>query len=141
MGMSALMNAIGTSESSDSDDEEKPKKKVDRFTRMEEGFIDQFTSIGTQLMTFGAEADGMVILGRAQPLAHKLTNVARQNPAVYKALKRYLDGSVYAMLAEEVGVVTLAICLNHGINPVEWFKGLFKKKAAEDGNAELPKVA
>lgn len=136
------MNGISTSGESGDDEEEKPKKKVDRFTRMEEGFIDQFTSVGTNLMLFGAQADGLIIVNRAEPLAHKLVNVARQNPAVYKALKRYQDGSVYAMLAEEAGVITLSICLNHGINPVEWFKGLFKKKDAEaDGNADLSAVA
>lgn len=141
MGMSALMSAIGTSESSEENEpEEKPEKKKDRFARMEEAFIDQFTSTGTNLMMFGAQADGLVIINRADPLAKKLTNVARQNPAVYRALKRYLDGSAYAMLVEEIGVIGLSICLNHGINPVEWFKSLFKKKEA-DGNADLPAVA
>lgn len=139
MGMSALMNAISTS--GESDDEEKPEKKKDRFTRMEEAFTDQFTSAGANLALFGAEIDGVIIINRAQPLAHKLTNVARQNPAVYRALKRYLDGSVYAMLIEEVGVIGLSICLNHGINPIEWLKGLFGKKAEGNGDADLSAVA
>ena len=112
---------------------------------MEEGFLEQFAGIGTNLMLMGAEADGQIILARAQPLAHKLTNVARQNPAVYRALKKYLDGSVYAMLAEEVGVVGLAICANHGIqiNPFGWLKSLFKKPAdgAANGNDQLSAVA
>ena len=136
-----LSRLSGTSTSDESDDPEKPAKKPDRFSRMEEGFLDQFAGIGTNLMLMGAVADGQIILQRAQPLAHKLTNVARQNPAVYRALKRYLDGSVYAMLAEEVGVVGLAICANHGINPFGWIKGLFKKPEAADGNDQLSAVA
>lgn len=142
MGMNSLMNVISTSnESADVEEEEKQAKKRDRFTRMEEAFIDQLTGIGTNLAMFGADADGIIILSRAQPLAHKITNVARQNPAVYRALKRYLDGSVYAMLAEEMVAITGAICMNHGLNPVEWLKGLFGKKAEGDGNADLSAVA
>lgn len=132
----------GTFTSGESDEAEEKPKKVDRFSRMEEGFLEQFAGIGTNLMLMGAEADGQVIIGRAQPLAHKLTNVARQNPAVYRALKKYLDGSVYAMLAEEVGIVGLAICANHGIDPFGWLKSLFKKKPeTADGNDQLQSVA
>lgn len=142
LAMNSLMNVISTSnESADVEEEEKQAKKRDRFTRMEEAFIDQLTGIGTNLAMFGADADGIIILSRAQPLAHKITNVARQNPAVYRALKRYLDGSVYAMLAEEMVAITGAICMNHGLNPVEWLKGLFGKKAEGDGNADLSAVA
>ena len=143
------MSATGTSSASNEDEpDEKPAKKPDRFTKMEEAFVEQFTATGTNLMLFGAQADGLVIINRADPLAKKLVAVARQNPAVYRALKKYLDGSAYAMLIEEFGVIGLSICLNHGINPVEWvqglFKKLFKKPEAEGGNAgndQLPNVA
>lgn len=138
--MSSLMNDISTSDESESD---KPAKKPDRFQKMEEGFLEQFATIGVSLVKIGAEADGTVILSRAEPLAHKLTNVARQNPAAYRAMKKYLDGSVYAMLAEEIGLIGMSICLNHGINPVEWFTGLFRKKkeAGDAGNDQLSAVA
>jgi len=141
LDLMTLSRMNGTSTSDESEEAEKPAKKPDRFSRMEDGFLDQFTSIGINLTLMGAQADGQIILARAQPLAHKLTNVARQNPAVYKALKKYLDGSVYAMLFEEIGVVGLAICANHGIDPFGWVKSLFKKKDAADGNDQLSAVA
>jgi len=141
-GLETLNLSQLTGTSSESDETEEKQKKPDRFTRLEEGFLEQFAGIGTNLMLMGADTDGQIILARAQPLAHKLTNVARQNPAVYRALKKYLDGSVYAMLAEEVGVVGLAICANHGIDPFGWVKSLFKKKpGSADGNDQLSAVA
>lgn len=144
--MAALMNGTGTSASSETEDEpaERPKKQ-DRFTRMEEGFTEHFASIGVNVMLLGAQSDGQVIMGRAEPLARKLTDCARQNPKLYKALRKYLDGSVYAMLAEEMAVITLSICANHGINPVESLKGLVKglfgKQQEADGNADVSAVA
>lgn len=137
--MSSLLNGTFTSDES-AEDEEKPAKKPDRFQKMEDGFVEQFSSLGVNLMLMGTEADAEIVMGRSQPLAHKLTNVARQNPAVYKALKKYLDGSVYAMLAEEGALIGLSICANHGINPMDWVKSLFKKKES-DGDDQLSAVA
>ena len=114
---------------------------------MEEGFTEQFASLGANLVVMGAEADGLLIVQRSAPLATKLTNCARQNPAVYKALKKYLDGSVWAMLGEEVLTIGLAICLNHGINPVASVQrvvgGLFggKKTDADDKDDNVQRVA
>lgn len=139
MGMSALMSAIGTSDDSASDEPEEKPKKQDRFARLEEGFRDQFTMIGVTVTAFN-EADGLVIVGRADPLSKRLVGVARQNPAVYKALKKYMDGSAYMMLAEEVAVLALAIAANHGVNPVGWLIDKLKGKKA-DGDAELSAVA
>ena len=137
MGMSALMSAIGTSNESEDEAEEKPKKQ-DRFARLEEAYRDQFTMIGVTVAAFH-EADGMVIIGRADPLSKRLVGVARQNPAVYKALKKYIDASAYTMLAEEIGVIALAIAANHGLNPVGWL--IDKVKGKGNGDAELQSVA
>lgn len=132
------MKGIGTSSESEEPDE-KPARKPDRFTKMEEAFSEQFVGIGVLVAQFH-EADGLVLINRADPLSKRLVAVARQNPAVYKALKKYLDGSVWMMLTEEVATIGLAIMANHGINPVgaliEKFKG--KKDA---GNDQLQSVA
>lgn len=137
LSMESLMKGIGTSSESE-ETEEKPKKQ-DRFSKMEEGFCEQFVGLGVLVAQFH-EADGLVLINRADPLSKRLVGVARQNPAVYKALKKYLDGSVWMMLTEEVAAIGLAIMANHGINPVgaliEKFKG--KKDA---GNDQLQPVA
>jgi len=132
-----LKNAISTSDESEST--EKPAKRPDRFAKLEDGFTDQFTSLGVLVMAFHQE-DGAVIVSRANPLASKLTDVARQNPAVYKALKRYLEGSAYINLVGEVATIGLAIMANHGINPVGWILDKAKGKHA-DGDSELSAVA
>ena len=106
---------------------------------MEEAFTEQFTGLGVLVAQFH-EADGLVLIGRADPLSKRLVGVARQNPAVYKQLKKYIDGSVWAMLAEEVATIGLAIMANHGINPVGALIEKMKGKKAS-GDDQLSAVA
>lgn len=134
-----LKNATSTSDESENEPANKSGKRPDRFTRIEEGFTQQFTALGIMVMPFHME-DGTLILNRANPLAARITDVARQNPAVYKALKKYLENSVYMMLAEELGVISLGLLANHGINPVGWIIDKMKGKQA-DGDSELQSVA
>lgn len=134
-----LKSATSTSSESESTDSEgKPTKKPDRFARLEDGFTEQFVLVGTTVMAFSAD-DGMVILTRAPHLSHKIVDVARQNPAVYRALKKYLENSVYLNLVGEVATISLAIMANHGVNPVGSLIEKMKGKAG--GNADLPAVA
>jgi len=139
LDLAMLSRLNGTSTSNESEEAEEKPKKPDRFSRMEEAFNEQFVGIGVLVAQFH-EADGLVLINRADPLSKRLVGVARQNPAVYKALKKYIDGSVWMMLTEEVATIGLAIMANHGINPVgsliEKFKG--KKDA---GNDQLSAVA
>lgn len=120
--------------------EEKPKKQ-DRFSKMHDDLLEQFGGLGTMVYAMH-EKDGLVLLQRADPLATKLTNVARQNPAVYKAIKKYLEGSVYTVLALEVAMIANAIADNHGLNPIEKITGsvagLFKR--GNDGQADVSRV-
>lgn len=133
-----LKNVTSTSDESEST-EEKPGKRPDRFTRLEEGITEQLVMVGMTVCAFHQE-DGMVILNRASPLSQKIVALARQNPAVYKALKKYLEGSAYLNLAGELATISLALLANHGINPVGALIDKLKGKKA-DGDAELQSVA
>ena len=131
-----LKNVISTSgESAESTEK---KKRPDRFTLLEEGITGQLVMVGMTVSAFH-EADGMVIMSRAEPLSQKIVALARQNPAVYKALKKYLEGSAYINLVGEVATISLAIMANHGLNPVGALMNRMKGKP--DGNADLPAVA
>lgn len=134
----SLNQVTGTSSAlADETEEEKPKKP-DRFAKMHDELLEQLSGMGLFVSTMN-EQDGMVILARADPLATKIVAVARQNPAVYKALKRYLEGSVYAVLAAEIGLIANAIAANHGINPMATIAGFFKR--GQSGDTDLSAVA
>lgn len=132
-----LKNATSTSDESEST-EEKPKRP-DRFQKLEEGFTGQFAQLGMVIMAFSAD-DGLVIVNRSNHLAARLADVARVNPAVYKALSRYLKESAYINLATELATISLALLANHGINPIGALMAKMGKKA-DDGNSELSAVA
>jgi len=130
----------GTSTSDESaESTEKPAKKPDRFDKLAEGFTGQFAQIGAVLMAFSPE-DGLVIVSRSPHLGARLADVARVNPAVYKALSRYLKESAYINLVTELATISLAILANHGINPVGALMAKMKGKHA-DGDSELSAVA
>lgn len=115
------------------------KKRPDRFSKMHDDLLEQLVGIGMIVASFNHD-DGLVVLNRADPLATKIVAVARQNPGVYKALKRALEGSVYSVLALECGTIANAIMANHGFNPAEKVLALFKRKES-DGNAHVSAVA
>ncbi len=62
------------------------------------------------------QADSMVIIHHAEGLAEKLTNVAKENDQVYKALAFLVSSSVYGALAMEVAGIAMGIAVNHGVN-------------------------
>lgn len=133
------MNLTGISGGAEEDAEPAEKaKRPDKFSKMEEAFTEQFCMLGATVAAFSQD-DGLVIIGRAQPLSNKLVALAKQNPAVYRAFKKYLDGSVYMLLAEEVATISLAIMANHGINPVAAL--IAKMRGGADGNANVSAVA
>lgn len=138
MELSQLLKSA-TSTSDESNEPEEKTKKPDRFQRLEEGFTGQFAQLGAVLMAFSPD-DGLVIVSRSNHLAARLTDVARVNPAVYKALSRYLKESAYINLGTELATIVLAILANHGINPVGALMAKMQGKKA-DGNADLPAVA
>lgn len=98
---------------------------------MEDDFIEQFSAMGASLALL-SPADGALMLQRSTPLATKLVAVARQDPRVYKALKKYLAGSVWAMLGQEVTLIALGIAANHNIDPLGWLPGRRKGQADND---------
>lgn len=106
---------------------------------MHDDLLEQLAALGMITCTIH-QADGLVIMERADPLATKIVAVARQNPAVYKALKAYLTGSVYSVLALEVGTIANAIMANHGFNPAEKVMELFKRREA-NGSSNVSAVA
>lgn len=135
-----LNQLTGTSSELEETEEEKPKK-VDRFTKMHDDLLEQFGGIGIMIYQMH-QADGEVLLARADPLATKLTNVARQNPNVYKAIKKYLEGSVWTVLALEVATIANAIAVNHGVDAIgtltSSIAGVFR---GSDGDANVSAVA
>lgn len=132
------MSGIPTSGESEEGSTKPDAKRRDRFDKMKDDLVEQFAGIG--VMAYMAnQADGQVLLEHADPLAGKLTAVAKQNPAVYKAIKKYLEGSVYTVLALEVAAIGQAILKNHGIDPVQALMNRRKEQAEEtSANGRVP---
>lgn len=101
---------------------------------MHDDLVENIAGLGMIVCTMH-EADGLVIISRADPLATKIVALAKQNPAVYKALKKMLEGSVYTALALEVGAIANAIMANHGINVMAMTTGLFRPKDQQSAAA------
>lgn len=134
--LESLLQMNGTSTSVES--EASTNKRRDRFDKLQGDIQDQFTGLGVMLFMVN-QADGKVILEHAQTLSTRLTAVAKQNPTVYKVLKRYLEGSVYTALTLEVAVIVQAIMKNHGIDPIERIKNRFQPAAEEtSANGHVP---
>ena len=92
------------------------------------------------LMVYMAhQPDGEVLLAHTEPLATRLTDLARQHTNVYNVLKKIVEANVYTALAAEVGAIATAIAQNHGVdaNPVTLIKGFFgaKQPTAPDTRA------
>lgn len=122
------MNATGISaESPLTTDETEKTKRPDRFTKIHDGLVEQFAGLGILVYSFH-EQDGTVIIEHADSLATRLTAVARQNPAVYKVLKRYLEESVWFGLVAEIAAIANQIAANHGLPIAEKARGLIGKR-------------
>lgn len=76
------------------------------------------------------QADGMIVLSGAAQRAKELTELARHNPALYKALKAMTQGSaLIAFIAGHVGML-MAIAANHNLLPAELVGGLLAVNSA-----------
>lgn len=128
------MKHIPGSEILDEDEPAEKPKRLDKFAKMEQDFLDQFVSAGASLAFLSPE-DGAVILEHSDSLSQRLVGLARQNPKVYAAFKRYLEGSVYLLLGQEVATIAFAIMANHGINPIA---KLIEKRAAKNAASASP---
>ncbi len=62
------------------------------------------------------QADGLIMIQRAEPLADKLVAVARKHDGFYELLKTITSTSIYGALAAEVGTILLMIGANHGFS-------------------------
>lgn len=155
MELARLMNVTGISDTSESESEPETEsgtarakaprdkaKRPDRFAPLQTGIQGQMTMLGMMIYSF-SEKDGTVILEHAESLSINLVNLARQKPAVYRALKAYLETSIYMEIGAEVLTIVLALLANHGMNPVAWLIERVKGKgpAADDGNSDLSAVA
>jgi hypothetical protein len=94
-----------------------------KYTKLQDQLKDSIASMGGGLLIFGMarqsetlQADSMVLIQHAEPLAAKLTDVARENEAVYKALSFLMSSSVYGAILVEVAGIAMAIAANHGVN-------------------------
>lgn len=117
------MNATGISDQSEN---AKPEKRKDRFDKMRDDLTEQFAGLGLTVYMVN-QPDGQTLLQHAESLAGKLTNVAKQNKAVENAIKKYLAGSVYTVLALEVSAIAQALMKNHGFDPMARLAERFKK--------------
>lgn len=61
------------------------------------------------------QADGLVLVQHAEPLAQKLVAVARKHDGLYEVLKALTTSSVYGALFLEIGSIALAIAANHHV--------------------------
>ncbi len=64
--------------------------------------------------------DGMLILERAEPLAHALEQVAAQNPKVKRALEAAMDGTAWGSVAIIVVPMAIAMLAHHEVIPEQY---------------------
>ncbi len=94
-----------------------------KYVKLQGDLTEFVASIGGGILILGMarqsetlQADSMVLMQHAEGLAEKLTNVARENDQVYKALAFLVSSSVYGALAMEVAAIAMGIAANHGVN-------------------------
>lgn len=125
-----MLNAEQKSQNQESDtgilDALEPKTRTPKFKKLQKDLNENITSIGVIVYAIN-QADGSVIIGRAESLSNNLTDLAEKKPAVYNAIMKLMESGVYSALAIDAFVITNAILANHGINPLEKVLGAFKK--------------
>jgi hypothetical protein len=93
-----------------------------KFGKLQADLQGNIGGIGVATMILGEvrhleaiKADGAVIIQHAEPLALRLTDLARQYESIYKTLALLMEASAWTALATEIAAIGIAIAVNHGL--------------------------
>lgn len=90
--------------------------RAPRALSLKKRLEDFIVSAGAMLMLVNA-ADGQVVIAGAPAQAAALDSLAKENPAVRRALDRLLTVSVYGQLVAAFAPTLLGLAANHGMVP------------------------
>jgi hypothetical protein len=90
----------------------KPPPAKPRTGSLVKPFTDFYTSIGAFIVPFDQPC-GMAVVNNAEPCARALENLARENPAVRRALLALVETSVWGQVIAAHLPIMLAIATHH----------------------------
>ncbi len=96
-----------------------PRNRTPKSTvKLKEGLTDLFIQGGALVYVFN-QPDGNAIMQGSERLAGSLETLAKENPAIRKALEKMLKGSAWGGVVLASASIALPIAVNHGLIPQE----------------------